>query len=167
MVGTVIAVIIALMVGLVCGGLMASGGGTYKDEYIAIAIENSRLKKENEKYKSRLQISPYGDDKIDELESAMEFIIFENLQLRKDKDKSFMALPCKIGDSVKALVLRPYNNHSGTIFGKVIGIIITQDIVIKVLYDSCRTIDFYDTDFGKTIFLVNKENEKTEGADKC
>jgi hypothetical protein len=39
---------------------------------------------ENEKLKERLQISPYGDDKIDELEEALEHCKFQ-LKLKTDE----------------------------------------------------------------------------------
>jgi hypothetical protein len=48
---------------------------------------NDLLHQENEKYKKRLQISPFGDDKIDELEQALEFIRFENENLKAKYDK--------------------------------------------------------------------------------
>lgn len=35
------------------------------------------LQEENQKLKDRLQISPQGDDKIDELEQVIEFLRFE------------------------------------------------------------------------------------------
>jgi len=40
------------------------------------------MKKENDRLKERLQISPYGDDKIDELEQAQELTKFELEQLK-------------------------------------------------------------------------------------
>lgn len=40
-------------------------------------IELQKLKEENNRLKERLQISPYGDDKIDELESAIEHLRFQ------------------------------------------------------------------------------------------
>jgi len=61
-------------------------------------------------------------------------------------------MPCKIGDMVKATVLRPYNGHEATIYGKVVAISENKK-VIRVSYNSGRTIDFYDTDFGKTVFV--------------
>lgn len=64
-----------------------------------------------------------------------------------------VVLPCKVGDKVKATVLRPYNGNTATIHGEVIGIFITDKIMIRVSYDSCRTIDFRDTDFGETVFV--------------
>ena len=66
-------------------------------------------------------------------------------------------LACKVGDMVKATVLRPYNGHEVTIRGIVTAINMADKIIIQVLYDSCRTINFYDTDFGKTIFLTHEE----------
>lgn len=39
------------------------------------------------KLEERLQISPYGDDKIDELEQALDFCKFENEQLKKQNTK--------------------------------------------------------------------------------
>jgi hypothetical protein len=65
-------------------------------------------------------------------------------------------LPCKIGDKVKATVCRPYNRHEAYIHGEVVAISEDKKI-IRVLYNGCRTIDFYDTDFGKTVFV---EEEK-------
>lgn len=40
------------------------------------------LQNENQKLKERLQISPYGDDKIDELEEAIENLRFQ-LKIKK------------------------------------------------------------------------------------
>lgn len=58
----------------------------------------------------------------------------------------------KIGDKVKATVFRPYNGHEATIHGEIVAI--SEDKkVIKVSDDFNRIIDFYDTDFGKTIFV--------------
>lgn len=39
-------------------------------------------KKEIERFEDRLQISPYGDDKLDELEQALDFCKFDNEQLK-------------------------------------------------------------------------------------
>ena len=51
----------------------------------------NELEKENEKLKERLEISPYGDDKIDELEQALSFakheIVVQNKEIRELKDK--------------------------------------------------------------------------------
>jgi predicted RNase H-like nuclease (RuvC/YqgF family) len=52
---------------------------TERDEF-KTAWEYKAL--ENQRLLNRLQISPFGDDKIDELEQAMEFIRFENEQLK-------------------------------------------------------------------------------------
>ena len=61
-------------------------------------------------------------------------------------------LLCKIGDKIGATAYRPYNGHEVYIHGEVVGI--SEDKkVIRVLYNGCRTIDFYDTDFGKTVFI--------------
>jgi ABC-type uncharacterized transport system ATPase subunit len=73
------------------------------------------------------------------------------------KDGKLIMIPCNVGDTVTAEVVRPYNNHTITIQGEVIGIM--KRIVIRVQYDSDRTIDFYDTDFGKTVFVTPKENQ--------
>lgn len=61
--------------------------------------------------------------------------------------------PCKIGDKITATVFRPYNGHNATIHGEVIAMSADKKIV-RVLYNSCRTIDFYDTDFGETVFVI-------------
>lgn len=45
------------------------------------------LKEENEQLKERLQISPFGDDKIDELEEAIENLKFQYDQLKKENEK--------------------------------------------------------------------------------
>lgn len=71
------------------------------------------------------------------------------------KDIPISIIPYKIGDKVKATVCRPYNGHEAYIHGEIVGI--SEDKkVIRVLYDGCRTIDFYDTDFGKTLFIEKK-----------
>ena len=44
------------------------------------------LENEVKKLQDRLQISPYGDDKIDELEQAIEFIRFDKEQLQTKYD---------------------------------------------------------------------------------
>jgi hypothetical protein len=64
--------------------------------------------------------------------------------------------PCKIGDKVKATVCRPYNGHEAYIHGEVVAIFEDKKI-IRVLYSGCKIIDFYYTDFGKTVFV---EEEK-------
>ncbi|MEA4896144.1 MAG: hypothetical protein VB064_12925 [Oscillospiraceae bacterium] len=80
----------------------------------------------------------------------------DNKQLSEDilnwitPDKKVMILPCKVGDTVKATVLRPYNGHTDTIFGEVIEI----QPVVRVRYNQCRHIDFIAPDFGKTVFLA-------------
>jgi|GEM_PF-3314756 len=67
----------------------------------------------------------------------------------------------KIGDKVKAIVFRQYNGHEATIHGEIVAI--SEDKkVIKVSYDSDRFIDFYDTDFGKTVFVQDKELNTVE-----
>lgn len=74
---------------------------------------------------------------------------FEDLE----EAERLIILPCKVGDKVKATVLRPYNGHTATIHGEVVGVSIIDKITIRVSYDSCRTIDFLDTDFGDTVFV--------------
>lgn len=44
--------------------------------------DNEQLQAQNEQLQARLQISPYGDDKIDELEEAFENVKFQNEQLQ-------------------------------------------------------------------------------------
>lgn len=70
-------------------------------------------------------------------------------------DGRLIVLPCKVGDKVRATVLRPYNGHTNTIFGEVIEI----QPVIRVRYNQCRHIDFIAPDFGKTVFLTREEAE--------
>lgn len=65
-------------------------------------------------------------------------------------------LPCKVGDTVEATVLRPYNGHTFTIHGKVCDI----QPVVRVVSEHCRPVDFLASDFGKTAFLVPKDAEK-------
>jgi len=48
-------------------------------EWVLELIEKAQ---ENEKLKGRLQISPQGDDKIDELEQALEFAKFDMERLK-------------------------------------------------------------------------------------
>jgi len=56
--------------------LLALGNTIVLDDKIIAELqwENSRLQQENSKLRQRLQISPYGDDKIDELETAIDFL---------------------------------------------------------------------------------------------
>jgi predicted nucleic acid-binding Zn-ribbon protein len=42
------------------------------------------LKKEVEEYKTRLEISPFGDDKVDELEEACDNLRFQNEKLQEE-----------------------------------------------------------------------------------
>jgi excinuclease UvrABC ATPase subunit len=49
MVGTIIAVAVALFIGIIFGALMASNGNTYEDENIDLMIENEMLKHKVEK----------------------------------------------------------------------------------------------------------------------
>lgn len=75
-----------------------------------------------------------------------------------EREGKVVVLPCKVGDTVKATVLRPYNGHEAHIQGEVIGIAITDAITnkifIRVVYNQCRYIDFLPDDFGKTVFLT-------------
>ena len=48
------------------------------------------LKEESEKLRKRLQISPYGDDKIDELELAVKFLQIDKEQVRKNTAKEIL-----------------------------------------------------------------------------
>lgn len=74
-------------------------------------------------------------------------------------EKSLRILPCKVGDTVKATVLRPFNNHIAHITGEVIAIRKNKhNATIRVKYNGDRIIDFYDTDFGDTVFVI-KERE--------
>jgi len=52
------------------------------DAAIKALLDVKALQQENEQMKKRLQKSPYGDDKIDELEQALEFVKFNNEQLQ-------------------------------------------------------------------------------------
>ena len=45
----------------------------YSDDLIECAIILEELYIENERLKERLQISPYGDDRIDALEEALSY----------------------------------------------------------------------------------------------
>lgn len=56
--------------------LLALGNTIVLDGKIIAELqwENSKLQQENSKLRQRLQISPYGDDKIDELETAIDFL---------------------------------------------------------------------------------------------
>lgn len=45
------------------------------------------LQQENEQLKGRLQISPYGDDKIDELEEALENCKFQYENIKKENEQ--------------------------------------------------------------------------------
>jgi len=58
----------------------------------------------------------------------------------------------KIGDKVKAIVCRCYNGHEVTIHGEIVAISKDKK-VIRVSYDFDRFMNFYDTDFGKTVFI--------------
>lgn len=48
------------------------------------------LKEENERLRKRLQISPFGDDKIDELELAVKFLQIDKEQVRKNTAKEIL-----------------------------------------------------------------------------
>lgn len=54
------------------------------------------LKQKCEQMKERLQESPFGDDKIDEIEEALEFVKFTNrqLQIKYDKLNNFEQSQC-------------------------------------------------------------------------
>ena len=65
-------------------------------------------------------------------------------------------LPCKVGDTVRAMVNRPYNGHDVTIFGTVTD----AQAVIRVTHSGCRHIDFIAPDFGKTVFLTPEAAQK-------
>jgi len=74
--------------------------------------------------------------------------------------KRVESFPCKVGDRVIATVVRQYNGHKVTIHGRVTEIYPTTHKgklrnVIRVFYDFDRVLNFYDTDFGKTIFVEN------------
>ena len=104
MVGILIALVVGAILGMVAMAVMSANGGTYADENIELMIENNelqeRLKEANqeiEQERERLQISPYGDDKIDELEQALEFSNFENEQLKKQNKWMWDALMCLPG----------------------------------------------------------------------
>jgi len=62
-------------------------------------------------------------------------------------------IPCKVGDKVRATVLRSYNGHTCTIYGDVVEV----QPVVRVRYDICRHVDFIAPDFGKTVFLTREE----------
>ena len=71
-------------------------------------------------------------------------------------------LPCNIGDTVRAVVNRPYNGHDLTIFGDVSDI----QTIVRVAHSGCRHVNFLISDFEKTVFLTKKEtndNLKEQG----
>lgn len=82
----------------------------------------------------------------------------ENLFTTKEAaEKSQKIPPCKVGDTVKATVLRPFDNHTVHITGEVIAIRKNKDnATIRVKYNGNRIIDFYDTDFGDTVFVIKE-----------
>ncbi len=49
-----------------------------------LKYEIKSLKEDNERYIERLEISPYGDDKIDELEQALSFARRTKEEVRKE-----------------------------------------------------------------------------------
>src|SRR5690606_38171329 len=53
----------------------------------ALQQENEQLKADCDRYKERLQISPYGDDKIDELDEALENCKFQYEQLKQENEQ--------------------------------------------------------------------------------
>lgn len=74
-------------------------------------------------------------------------------------------MPCKVGDTVKATVLRPFDNHTVHIIGEVIAIRKNKkNATIRVKYNGNRIIDFYDTDFGDTIFVIKKSDEREKSS---
>ncbi len=73
----------------------------------------------------------------------------------------FVRLPCKVGDTVMATVLRPFNGHTVTIYGEVVAIASTEKMTIaRVKYNFNKMMDFPIKDFGKTVFLTKEAAEQ-------
>ena len=70
-------------------------------------------------------------------------------------DGAIIEPPCKIGDEVSAKVMRPYNGHICKINGKVSDI----QLVVRVMQNEIRHVDFLASDFGKTVLISEKANE--------
>lgn len=64
--------------------------------------------------------------------------------------------PCKVGDLVKAKVIRPYNGHEATIHGEVIAV---TDQMFRVMYMTGRYMDFTMDDIGKTVTIKPLKGE--------
>jgi len=57
------------------------------DTIETLQAENEQLKADCDRFKERLQISPYGDDKIDELDEALENYKFQYEQLKQENEQ--------------------------------------------------------------------------------
>ena len=57
------------------------------DTIETLQAENEQLKADCDRFKERLQISPYGDDKIDELDEALENCNFQYEQLKLENEQ--------------------------------------------------------------------------------
>ncbi len=57
------------------------------DTIETLQAENEQLKADCDRFKERLQISPYGDDKIDELDEALENCKFQYEQLKQENEQ--------------------------------------------------------------------------------
>ncbi len=115
----------------------------FKTEFIK-AISNAIIKLQGYTQKYKALGTP---EELTQLQSELQ-------KYRDDEAAGMLIrLPCKVGDSVTATVLRPYNGHELTIHGEIIDV----QTVARVKYDSCRHVDFLASDFGKTIFLTESE----------
>lgn len=93
----------------------------------------------------------------EELTDSMGTALNRLAQYEDAEEQGLLArLPCKAGDAITATVLRPYNGHSAKIQGEVSDV----QIVVRVVYDGGRHIDFLSDDFGKTLFLTKDETGK-------
>lgn len=82
----------------------------------------------------------------------------EEYRESKNNKKLNLDISYKIGDKVKATVFRQWNGNEATIYGKIVALSENKKVV-KVAYNSDRTIDFYANDFGKTVFVLEENDE--------
>lgn len=74
-----------------------------------------------------------------------------------------MILPCKPGDVVEAVVIRPYNGHTLKVRGVVNSIICnTEGTKINVSVDGLRFVTFIPSDFGDTVEVIRSKPIKTK-----